>query len=47
MMGYLFYWEDMKKKGEWGGIAKGGMINSFIPQHMRKEIKKEKKMLKY
>ena len=46
-LGYLFYWEDMKKKGQWDGIANGGKVNFAIPFAMRKEIGKEKKRLGY
>ena len=46
-MGYLFYWEDMKRRGEWDGIANGGMTSLAVPLPMRKEIEKEKKRLGY
>lgn len=46
-LGYSFYWEDMKKKEKWDGIANGEKVNFAISLAMRKEIEKEKKDMGY
>lgn len=43
--GSIFYWKDMKERGEWDGQALGAKVDLSIPSKVRFEVAKEKKSL--